>query len=69
MVNKQMNAVTRIGIDEVKQHRSNMVFVDARSATSISRNPVQVPGAIHVPVKELDERVKKLPRKGHTVVT
>ena len=60
--------ISRIDIDEVKRRAGKIVFIDARSATSLGRDPTQVPGAIHVPVKELDRCVKLLPRD-RTMVT
>jgi rhodanese-related sulfurtransferase len=60
--------INRISIDDVKRRSEELVFVDARSATSLRRDPTQVPGAIHVPVKELDQRIKLLPRD-RTLVT
>jgi rhodanese-related sulfurtransferase len=60
--------ISRIDISDLKQRRQDITFVDARSATSLKRNPTQVPGAIHVPVRELDRRVKLLPRD-RTLVT
>ena len=60
--------VTRMSIDEIRRRMSELVFVDARSATALSRNPWQIPGAIHVPVKQLEAAIKSLPRK-RTLVT
>ncbi len=60
--------ISRIGIDDVKRRLKELVIVDARSATSLARDPSEAPGAIHVPIKELDKRVKLLPR-GRPVVT
>lgn len=54
--------IHRIGIEEVRRRMEELVFVDARSATALSRNPLQVPGAIHAPAKNLDESFKRLPR-------
>lgn len=54
--------IRRIGIDEVRQGKKPIAFVDARSTTALARNPLQVPGAIHVPAKNLDENLKRLPR-------
>lgn len=62
MRTERKTQINRIGIDEVKRRKKELLFVDARSETSIKRNPTQVPGAIHVPVKELERRVKLLPR-------
>lgn len=60
--------IERIGIDEVQRRMKDVVFVDARSATALARNPSQVPNAIHAPIKGLDEAVPKLPRN-RTLVT
>lgn len=68
MPTQRKTKIGRIDIDEVKQRGREIVFVDARSATSLGRDPTQVPGAIHVPVKELDRRVKLLPHN-RTLVT
>jgi len=54
--------VKRITLGEVRQHTKEFAFVDARSATALARNPVQVPGAIHVAMKKLKETSKQLPR-------
>ena len=62
------NQISRISIEDAKRRRKELVFVDARSATSLARDPSQVPGAIHVPAKQLDERIKLLPRN-RTLVT
>ncbi len=60
--------VRRISIEEVKQRGEDVVFVDARSATALARNPLQVRGAMHVPFKELEKGARRLPRK-RTLVT
>ncbi len=60
--------ISRISIEDVKKRIDEVVFVDARSATALSRNPVQVPGAIHVPAKEVGNALKRLPRH-RTLVT
>lgn len=54
--------VQRIALGEVRQRTKEFVFVDARSATALKRNPMQVPGAIQVPMKKLKEASKQLPR-------
>ncbi len=68
MTNENKAQVRRISIDDAKQQMKDVVFVDARSVTALKRNPQQVPGAIHVPLKELDQRAKQLPRD-RTLVT
>ena len=60
--------VTRISIDGARHRMNELVFVDARSTTALSRNPWQIPGAIHVPVKQLETAIKLLPRK-RTLIT
>ncbi len=60
--------IRRIGLGEVQARMRDLVFVDARSATALSRNPLQVPGAIHVSKKEVESAVKRLPRN-RTLVT
>lgn len=54
--------VSRISLEDVRKRMDEVVFVDARSATGLSHNPVQVPGAIHLPLKELPGGIKRLPR-------
>jgi rhodanese-related sulfurtransferase len=67
MAKKSQIKVDRVSIDEI--HKMNdVVFIDARSATALSRNPFQVQGAIHVPVKEVEQRLRQLPRN-RTLIT
>lgn len=68
MAAKTITPIRRIGLEEVQKRRKDLVFVDARSTTALSRNPLQVPGAIHAPIKGLDKALKRLPRK-RTLVT
>lgn len=68
MASEAKNKVSRIGLDEVKRRMQELVFIDARSATALARNPLQVPGAVHVPIKKLEEAIAKLPRD-RTLVT
>jgi rhodanese-related sulfurtransferase len=42
---------------------NEIVFVDARSATALARNPLQIPGAIRAPIKDIDKAVKSVPSK------
>ncbi len=60
--------VSRISIEDARKRMGDVVFVDARSATALSRNPLQVSGAIHLPAKELANGLKRLPRN-RTLVT
>ena len=57
-----------MSIDEVRRRIKELVFVDVRSATALSRNPRQIPGAIHVPVKLFETAIKSLPHK-RTLIT
>ncbi len=68
MPNSAKQKISRISIDDVKKRLDEVVFVDARSATALSRNPMQVPGAIHVPAKDIANGLKRLPRN-KTLVT
>lgn len=68
MANQIKTQIRRISIEEAKQQMKDVVFVDARSATALSRNPLQVPGAIHVPAKEVQKGVKRLPRNRTLVI-
>jgi rhodanese-related sulfurtransferase len=68
MTSQNNSRIDRIDIPRGKEQAKEVIFVDARSATSLKRNPTQVPGAIHVPVKKLDRRLKLLPRD-RTLVT
>lgn len=52
----------RISQEAARAEMKRFVFVDARSATALKRNPAQVPGAIHVPLKNLAAASKQLPR-------
>lgn len=68
MAGQSKTPIRRIAIDEVRRRMNELVFVDARSATALARNPVQVPGAIHLPVKKLDQSLAELPEH-RTLVT
>lgn len=59
--------IRRMELKEAHKRRKELIFVDARSATSLARNPNQIPGAVHVPVKQADRGVG-LPQN-RTVVT
>ncbi len=68
METRTRTKIPRISLDDVKRRMNEIVFVDARSATALSRNPLQIPGAIHAPIKDIDKAVKSVPPK-RTVVT
>lgn len=54
--------IQRISVDEAHRRQNNLVFVDCRGATALSRNPSQVRGAIHASEKDLRKALKRLPR-------
>jgi rhodanese-related sulfurtransferase len=60
---KTKPTIKRISIEEAQKQGKQLVFVDARSATALARNPTQIPGAIHVPVKDIDRNAKRLPHE------
>lgn len=60
--------IRRISLDEAKRRMRDLLFVDTRSAAALHRNPYRVPGAVQIPIKELDQRVKQLPHD-RTLVT
>lgn len=68
MPDQNKEKVSRISIDDIKKRMDEIVFVDARSATALARNPLQVPGAIHLPAKEVENGCKRLPHN-RTLVT
>jgi rhodanese-related sulfurtransferase len=53
--------IRRIGLDEARTRMRELIFVDARSVTALSRNPLQVRGAIHIPVKDVSAGINRLP--------
>lgn len=61
MHKKSQIKIERVSIEDVHE-MNNPVFIDARSATALSRNPLQVQGATHLPVKEVEQRFRQLPR-------
>ena len=53
--------IKRISIEDAKKQFNELVFVDARSATSLARNRMQIPGVIPLPLKAIDQNLKRLP--------
>ena len=68
MSSQQKTPVRRISLEDAKRQMEDVVFVDVRGASALKRNPEQVPSAIHVPLKEIGEQAKRLPRD-RTLVT
>lgn len=68
MPGQAQTKIHRISLEEAQKRLKDIIFVDARSATALSRNPLQVRGAIHVPVKDVSAGVKRVPHD-RTIVT
>ena len=71
MSSQQKTPVRRISLEDAKHQMEDVVFVDVRSATSEKKSPAgahRSSCAPHVPLKELEERAKRLPRD-RTLVT
>ncbi len=68
MTAQKPTPVARISINEAQELSRRPIFVDARSATALRRNPLQVPGAMHAPLQDLAKSAKRLPH-GRVLVT
>lgn len=62
------NAVSPSDAKEMLARRERVVFVDARNPVAWGSSTVKLPGAIRIPVDELDEHVSEVPRDS-TVIT
>lgn len=62
MASRKGTPIPRISLEEAQKRISEVTFLDARSPRALARNPRQVPGALHVPVKQVDQAVRWLPR-------
>ncbi len=54
-------------IDEILDRGERVIFVDARNPIAWAASRVKLPGAIRVPVDEVDRRIGEIPRDGHVV--
>ena len=54
-------------IDEILDRGERVTFVDARNVVAWATSRVKLPGAIRVPVDEVDRRIGEIPRDGHVV--
>lgn len=62
---------TRVTVDEVKERMDRgeqFTFVDTRNPKAWAEAGTKLPGAIRVPVDEVDQHVSKIPRD-RTVIT
>ncbi len=68
MLKESKQKINRISIDDAKKRMKEVVFVDARGSAAMSRNPLQLPNAIHLAPKELGNGLSRVSRK-QTIVT
>ena len=54
-------------IDEILGRGERVIFVDARNVVAWATSRVKLPGAIRVPVDEVDRRIGEIPRDGRVV--
>ncbi len=54
-------------IDEILDRGERVIFVDARNPIAWAASRVKLPGAIRVPVDEVDRRIGEIPRDGLVV--
>lgn len=62
---------TRVTVEEVKARMDRgepIVFIDARNPKAWSESDTKLPGAIRVPVDELGQHLKEIPR-GRALIT
>lgn len=68
MATRSKEKIDRMSLEDAREHMDEIAFVDTRSTTALSRNPLKVPGAIYLPLKELANGLQRLPRN-RTIVT
>lgn len=62
---------TRITVEEVKDRidrGESILFIDTRNPTAWSQSDVKLPGAVRIPLRELEQHLDDLPRD-RTIVT
>jgi len=58
-------------VDEVKRllaHDEPLTFIDSRNPIAWGSSPIKLPGAVRVPVEDVDQHLASLPRDRHLVV-
>jgi rhodanese-related sulfurtransferase len=60
--------ITPAEVKELRDRGDRIVFVDARNPMAWGSSKVKLPGAIRVPVDEVDAHLREIPRDG-TIVT
>jgi len=66
-----MAEVERVTAGEVKRRMDSgdqLVFIDARNQHDWSRSDFKLPGALRIPVSEMEERMEEVPRD-QTIIT
>ena len=61
------STITVAEIDEFLDRGERVTFVDARNAIAWAASRVKLPGAIRVPVDEVDRHIGEIQRDGHVV--
>ena len=67
-----MVEVTRVTPEEIKERMDRgekLTFVDARNEQAWSESNVKLPGAIRIPVEDVEKRVGDLPEEDRTIIT
>lgn len=62
---------TKLTIEEVSERMErdeSLIFLDVRSAEAWDKSQFKIPGAIHVPLDEVDQRLTGVSR-GRTIIT
>ena len=65
-------AVDRVSVDEVKTRMDRgepLIFLDARNPTAWGEADTKLPGAIRMPVDEVEHRLDELPARDRPIVT
>jgi rhodanese-related sulfurtransferase len=52
---------------EMSDRGEDVVFVDARNPVAWGSSNVKLPGAVRIPVDEVDEHVRELPRNATAI--
>jgi rhodanese-related sulfurtransferase len=68
MATQTKTQISRIKVEDLRRRMKELVFVDARSATALKKIPQEIPKAIHVPIKQFEENLRKLPHD-RTLIT
>jgi rhodanese-related sulfurtransferase len=62
---------SRLAVDDVKaliERDEPVAFIDSRNPIAWASSKVKIPGALRVPVDEVDRHVEALPRRSRLIV-